>query len=112
MRPNRCNGVVFLAICIASSATCAGEIILKTELWDFICEVEVAVGPEVPDVIGRIHEIPGAQVGKEYVNGIIFKGEGRLCYRRSSMVEDCYSDMNDWVCYTNYSDEPETILIY
>ncbi len=112
MKSHVCSGASFLALCSFSCMASAGDIILKTELWDFICEVEVIVGPEVPGVFDGVLEFPGVQVGLEYVDGVVFTGEGRLCYRRSSVADDCYSDMNDWVCYTNYSDEPEIILIY
>lgn len=106
------RGIVVLSTWLFSYAGYAGDIVLKTELWDFICKVEVAVGPESPDVIEEIYEFPGVQSGEEYIDGIVFTGEWRLCYRRSSVPDDCYSDMNDWVYYSNYSDESETILIY
>lgn len=112
MRSTVCKGAVTLVLYGFCCAADAGDIILKTELWDFICEVEVAVGPEAPSVIETIHEFPGVQPGSEYVDGNVFTGQGRLCYRRTSIADDCYSEMNDWVCYTNYSDEPVTILIY
>lgn len=111
MRLNGLKPLALLLLPLCNSAN-AGEIILKSELWDFICEVEVAIGPDTPDVILRIHELSGVRPGAEYVNGIVFTGEGRLCYRRSSIIDDCHSEMNDWVCYTNYSDEPEIISIY
>ena len=106
------RGIVILSTWLISSVGYAGDIVLKTELWDFICKVEVAVGPESPGVIEKTYEFPGVQSGGEYVDGIVFIGEKRLCYRRSSVADDCYSDMNDWVCYTNYREESETILIY
>lgn len=90
----------------------AGNIILKTDLWDFICEVEVAIGPDTPVVIDKILEFPGVKVDGEYIDGVVFKGEGRLCYRRSSIVDDCDSSLNDWVCYTNSNDTPQIIPIY
>lgn len=106
------RGTVILSAWLFSCAGHAGDIVLKTELWDFICKVEVAVGPDSPGLIEKIYELPGVQPGIEYIDGIVFIGEGRLCYRRSSVTDDCYSEMNDWVCYTNYSEESETILIY
>lgn len=112
MRLQLIKGIALLTFCFVSNIGSAGEIILKTDLWEFICKVEVAVGAESPDVIEHIHEFPGVKSGEEYANSIVFTGEGRLCYRRSSVVDDCYSEMNDWVCYTNYGEEPETVLIY
>lgn len=90
----------------------AGKLILTTDLWDFICEVEVATGSDAPVVIENILEFPGVKIDGEYKNGIVFKGEDRLCYRRSSLVDDCDSPMNDWVCYSNSSDTPQIIPIY
>ena len=112
MELNIFKRIVFLQLWLISSVGYAGEIVLKTELYDFICKVEVAIGPESPVVIEQLLEFPGVQSAGEYKDSIIYTGEGRLCYRRSSVVDDCYSEMNDWVCYTNYSDESETILIY
>lgn len=106
------RGIVILFAWLFSCAGYAGDILLKTELWDFICKVEVAVGPDSPGVIEKIYEFPGVQPGVEYIDGLVFTGEGRLCYRRSSVNDDCYSEMNDWVCYTNYSEESEIIFIY
>jgi len=112
MRANNFKRAVFLYFGLISSVVYAREIILKTELHELICKVEVAVGADAPDVIEQLLEFPGVQSGGAYIDSIVYKGEGRLCYRRSSVVDDCYSEMNDWACYTNYSDESETILIY
>lgn len=112
MKSRLFKSITLLPFLLIGPMSYAGEIILQTSLWEFICKVEVAVGPESPDVIERIHEFPGVRSGGEYAGGIVFKGEGRLCYRRSSIIDDCYSEMNEWVCYTNYSDESETISIY
>lgn len=97
---------------IANNCAHAGKIILKTELWDFICEVEVALGPDSPVVIEEILEFGGVKVDGEYIDGIVFEGEDRLCYRRSSVVDDCHSPLNDWVCYSNAGEAPEIIYIY
>lgn len=112
MKAKLLKGIALLSFWLHCSVGYAGEIILKSELWEFICKIEVAVGPESPDVIENVHEFPGVQAGGEYVNGIVFTGEGRLCYRRSSVVDDCYSELNHWVCYTNYGDESEVVYIY
>ena len=112
MKLNILKRLVLLPLCLICSVGYAGEIVLKTELYEFICKVEVAIGPESPVIIEQLFEFPGVQSAGEYINGIVYTGEGRLCYRRSSVVDDCYSEMNDWACYTNYSDESETILIY
>ena len=104
--------ITLLHLCLICPVGYAGQLVLKTELYEFICKVEVAIGPESPDIIEQLLEFPGVQSTGEYLDSIVYKGEGRLCYRRSSVVDDCYSEMNDWACYTNYSDESETILIY
>ena len=103
---------VLLAMLIVNYNVYAGKIILKTDLWEFICEVEVATGPDAPVVIGEVLEFPGVKVDGEYIDGIVYEGEGHLCYRRSSIVDDCDSPPNDWVCYTNSSDTPQIIPIY
>lgn len=112
MKTHLFNVAFLLVLCTVSNHANAGKIVLKTELWDFICEVEIALGPDAPVIIEEILERPGVKIDGEYINGIVFEGEGRLCYRRSSIVDDCNSPMNDWVCYTNSSDAPQTILIY
>lgn len=104
--------IALSALWIVSNNVSAGKIILKTELWDFICDVEVAVGSDAPIIIEEIFELPGVKIDGVYIDGIVFEGEGRLCYRRSSIVDDCDSPLNGWVCYTNSSDAPQTILIY
>ncbi len=104
--------IVLSALWMANNNVYAGKLILKTELWEFICDVEVAVGPDSPVIIEEIIELPGVKIDGEYIDGIVFEGEGRLCYRRSSIVDDCDSPLNDWVCYTNSSDAAQIIPIY
>ena len=69
-------------------------------------------GPDSPVFIEEIFELPGVKIDGEYIDGIVFEGEDRLCYRRSAIVDDCNSPLNDWVCYTNSRDEPQIIPIY
>jgi len=104
--------IVLFPLWIINNNAYAGKIILKTELWEFICEVEVAVGPDSPVFIEEILEFPGVKIDGEYIDGIVFEGEDRLCYRRSAIVDDCNSPLNDWVCYTNSRDEPQIIPVY
>ena len=104
--------ILLLPICISINNAYAGKIILKTELWEFICKVEVAVGPDSPIVIEKTLEFPGVKIDGVYADGIVFEGEDRLCYRRSAIIDDCNSPLNDWVCYTNSGDEPQIIPIY
>lgn len=104
--------IVALLLLVASNSTYAGKLILQTELWDFICKVEVALGSDTPMIIEEVLEFPGVKNDGEYIDGIVFEGEHRLCYRRSSTVDDCNSPLNDWVCYTNSGETPETIYIY
>ena len=59
--------VVISPLWLISYHTSAGELILKTELWDFICEVEVALGPDTPLVIERVLEFPGVKNDGEYI---------------------------------------------
>jgi len=104
---------IFLTVMlISSSLSIAGEIKLISETWDFICEVEVATGLGAPESPDETFEISAVNTDSFYKDGIIFTGADRLCYRRSSSVEDCYSPMNERSCYTNMTEVVDLLNIF
>jgi len=100
------------ALLFSSSLSIAGEIKLLSETWDFICKVEVATGLGAPESPDKTMEISAVKVDSFYEDGVIFTGLNRLCYRRSSSADDCYSALNEWSCYTNMTDVVDRVNIF
>jgi hypothetical protein len=89
-----------------SQSTAAGDIHLNSELWPFICKVEIAVGLNAWENPTYTKEFEGVEKGPVYT------GTDRLCYRRSSTPDDCYSPLNQWTCQTNPTPKPDTMELY
>lgn len=80
----------FTACTFASVAFATGYIVLISDTWDELCEVETVSGPNAP---GRGYR----QSWNDVVKGDSFTFEDKVCYRRPAQPP-CSDNWSGWVC--------------
>lgn len=78
----------------------AGTIILKSDIWDNICKVEIKRGHN-----GSVSTYSNVSRGQT------FSASDRICYRRSGNPSQCNSGLTMWNCTTRNISGTETISL-
>ena len=77
---------ILLALLPATAS--AGDVRLVSDTIEFVCRVEVTVGPDAPNGPVETH--------LDVKKGWSITRPDRLCYRRASTPENCESGMTQW----------------
>lgn len=81
----------------------AGEVVLESDNWNYICEVEVTTGIDAPN--SDILEFTDVRDGWK------FSAEDKMCFRRSRDPRICGGGLTLWTCATQITSGTNSISL-